>query len=156
MRKYYCSYSDEKYGPFTLEELKKKRIRSNSLIWCEEAGGWKKAEDIPELKEIVKDRQGQLTRKRKLSYTREEITVNISKLFFNIALLISLCVVIYIYGIIYSELSKKDLIEICALWIIPAIFGISGYISILIKYKKPYIPAFVSAGIIGLIILIIT
>jgi len=154
MREYYFSFSDQKYGPFTLEELKKKSIKSNTLIWYSEDDGWKKARDIPELKEIVSHHKKHRSRK-KLFYSRQEIVKNLSRLSFNIALLICAGVALYIYGVIFSELSGRDLMEICALWIIPGIYGISGHISIMLKHNKPYIPAFAFSGIAGFIILMI-
>lgn len=52
MKKYF--YSDEaiSFGPFTLEELREKRITRETYVWFEELGEWEKAGEIPELNDL--------------------------------------------------------------------------------------------------------
>ncbi len=47
MKKYYYSYGNNQYGPFTLEELKLKGIAKDTLIWYEGLENWKPAGEIP-------------------------------------------------------------------------------------------------------------
>lgn len=55
MKKYYYSEGLDKFGPFTLEELKDKGLSRNTKIWFDDLGGdWKEAGDVPELKELFK------------------------------------------------------------------------------------------------------
>lgn len=52
MVKYFYSNGQEKEGPVTLEELKKKDIQPMTLIWHEGLDYWKEARNIEELREI--------------------------------------------------------------------------------------------------------
>ncbi len=49
MKQYYYSDGQERFGPFTLEELHAKSLSKDTLIWYEELDDWKKAGDLPEL-----------------------------------------------------------------------------------------------------------
>lgn len=49
MKKYYYSDGNEQFGPYSLEELKKKNITKNTLIWSESMDDWKPASDVQEL-----------------------------------------------------------------------------------------------------------
>jgi len=52
MRKYFYSNGQEKEGPVTLEELKKKDIQPKTLIWHGGLDDWKEAESIDELRDF--------------------------------------------------------------------------------------------------------
>lgn len=49
MKQYYYSDGQERFGPFSLEELRHQSISKDSLIWHEELDDWTKASDLPEL-----------------------------------------------------------------------------------------------------------
>ncbi len=49
MKKYYYSDGVEKYGPFSLEELKTYDIENDTLIWYEGMDDWKRAGDMPNI-----------------------------------------------------------------------------------------------------------
>jgi hypothetical protein len=49
MRYYYYAENDQKFGPFSLEELKAKRISKSTLVWTEGMSTWQHAEEIEEL-----------------------------------------------------------------------------------------------------------
>jgi hypothetical protein len=51
MKEYFYASGGQKYGPFSLEELKTKPIHPQSLIWYKGLENWKKAVDFPELKD---------------------------------------------------------------------------------------------------------
>ncbi len=53
-QEFYIAEDGHQTGPFTLEELKSKNIKRNTLIWTEGLVHWTKAEDIPLLKDILK------------------------------------------------------------------------------------------------------
>lgn len=52
MKKYYLHNGTTHLGPFTLEELKLKRISKRDMIWFEGAPGWQEAEEIKDLKPL--------------------------------------------------------------------------------------------------------
>lgn len=54
MKKYFYSDGTNNYGPFTLDELKEKKISRETKIWFQELGEWKSAGEVPELTEIFK------------------------------------------------------------------------------------------------------
>ncbi len=54
MKVYYYSENEKQLGPFTIEELKTKKITKNTMVWSESMEDWQKAETIPEIKEIIK------------------------------------------------------------------------------------------------------
>lgn len=49
---YYLVENEKQVGPFSLQELKEKKLKSESLIWFEGLDEWKKVESIEELKEL--------------------------------------------------------------------------------------------------------
>lgn len=51
--KYYLIENDEKTGPFTIEELNKKDIHKDTLIWTKGLDEWTEAKNIPMLKDII-------------------------------------------------------------------------------------------------------
>lgn len=52
MKKYFYSDGEEKFGPFTMDELKEKNISRETLIWSKELEDWQTADSVSELKEI--------------------------------------------------------------------------------------------------------
>ncbi len=50
---YYYSNGKEKYGPFTLEELKQKKIEKEYLIWHEGEPDWRPLSAYPSLLEVL-------------------------------------------------------------------------------------------------------
>lgn len=54
MKKYFYTDGTNNYGPFTLDELKEKKISRETKIWFHELGEWKSAGEVPELTEIFK------------------------------------------------------------------------------------------------------
>ncbi len=53
MNTYYLHNGIESSGPFTLEELKIKKITPKTPVWCQGMTDWKTAADIEELKNII-------------------------------------------------------------------------------------------------------
>ena len=49
MKQYYYSDGHQRFGPFTLEELRSKSISEDTLVWYEELDDWQKAGEIAEL-----------------------------------------------------------------------------------------------------------
>ncbi len=54
MRKYFYLRDKQKFGPLTLEELKKHKITADTKVWFEGMAQWMQAKDIPELSGIIK------------------------------------------------------------------------------------------------------
>ena len=52
MKKYFYAKGDEQFGPFTIDELKDKKIERQTLIWFEGLNDWKKASEISELETL--------------------------------------------------------------------------------------------------------
>ena len=52
MKKYFFTDGTNKFGPFTLDELKEKNISRETLVWFQELNDWKSAGEIPELSEL--------------------------------------------------------------------------------------------------------
>ncbi len=51
---YFVLLNDERKGPHTVEELAKKYITADVLVWHEGMEGWKKASEVEELQNIIK------------------------------------------------------------------------------------------------------
>lgn len=54
MKEYYFSNGEDQEGPFNLNELEGKNIKPDTLIWYEGLGDWTKAENIEEIKLVLK------------------------------------------------------------------------------------------------------
>lgn len=52
MKKYYYLEGTVKQGPFTLEELRKKNLTRNTLVWCHPMPEWRPAGELAELEEL--------------------------------------------------------------------------------------------------------
>ncbi len=50
---FYIISNSERQGPFSLENLSKKGISSNTMVWSIGYTTWKKAKDVPELSELL-------------------------------------------------------------------------------------------------------
>lgn len=53
MKYYYFVEKEQQFGPFTIEELKTKRLKKSTLVWTDGMQEWQKAECVEELKEIL-------------------------------------------------------------------------------------------------------
>lgn len=53
MKSYFIAEGGKQKGPFSIDELKRLKIKSDTLLWNEEMENWKKAVEIDELKEII-------------------------------------------------------------------------------------------------------
>jgi tetratricopeptide (TPR) repeat protein len=53
MKKYYIGINNQQFGPFTIDELKKKQIKQSTLVWTDGMHEWIEANDIDELKDIL-------------------------------------------------------------------------------------------------------
>ena len=51
--KYYLIENSEKSGPFSIEDLEKKEIYKDTLVWAKGMDDWTKASNIPMLKDII-------------------------------------------------------------------------------------------------------
>jgi len=52
MKQYYYSDGQERFGPFSLEELRTKPIKKDTLVWHDELDEWREAGELPELAPI--------------------------------------------------------------------------------------------------------
>jgi len=53
-QKYYIVVDEKQEGPFSIEELKNKNIKRNTLVWTENMEDWMEAKNIVELEIILK------------------------------------------------------------------------------------------------------
>jgi tetratricopeptide (TPR) repeat protein len=53
MKLYYFVEKEQQFGPFTIEELKTKRLKKTTLVWADGMQEWKNAECVEELKDIL-------------------------------------------------------------------------------------------------------
>lgn len=53
MKKYFYIENDEQFGPFSIDELKEKKISKSTLIWTENLDNWTEAYKIKEIKNLV-------------------------------------------------------------------------------------------------------
>lgn len=53
MNEYYYSENNQKLGPFTLEEIRSKRLNKSTLVWNPNLPNWVKAENVDELKSAL-------------------------------------------------------------------------------------------------------
>lgn len=53
MNQYYLEKNGKQIGPFRLEEMKRKNLKSDMLAWHDGLENWRKIKDIPELNDIV-------------------------------------------------------------------------------------------------------
>ncbi len=51
--KYFIVIDGSQKGPFSIEELKEKNIRKNTLVWADEFPDWVEAALVEELKEVI-------------------------------------------------------------------------------------------------------
>lgn len=53
MKQYYLHNGTENIGPFTIEDLKEKKITKLTPVWSEDMEDWKEAQEVEELKDIL-------------------------------------------------------------------------------------------------------
>lgn len=53
MKHYYYADNDQQFGPFTIDELKSKRLKKSVLVWTDGMADWTSADGIDELKDIL-------------------------------------------------------------------------------------------------------
>lgn len=58
--KYYIVENGKKSGPFSIEELKTKNIKIDTLVWYEGLENWKKAKEIETLRIIIKKKKNRI------------------------------------------------------------------------------------------------
>ena len=50
---FYIYKNGSKLGPYGMEDLKKVDFNKDTLVWCKGFDNWKKAEEVPELEELL-------------------------------------------------------------------------------------------------------
>lgn len=68
MKKYFYTDGTNKYGPFSLEELKEENISKNTLVWFQDIEDWTPAGQVEELNEIFVTTPP-ITHKEKIEYS---------------------------------------------------------------------------------------
>lgn len=75
MKHYYYADNDQQLGPFTVEELKSKRLKKSTLVWTDGMQDWTTAESIDELKDILISEPPPLPKKSIVQPTIETIQI---------------------------------------------------------------------------------
>ncbi|MAL59711.1 MAG: hypothetical protein CMC14_06665 [Flavobacteriaceae bacterium] len=76
MKYYYYIFNDQRLGPFTLEELKIRRLKKSTLVWVEGMEDWVSADSINELKEILISEPPPLPNKRGVPQSIKNVNIN--------------------------------------------------------------------------------
>lgn len=75
MKHYYYADNDQQLGPFTIEELRTKRLKKSTLVWTEGMQDWTTANEIEELKDILISEPPPLPKKATATPTVETIQI---------------------------------------------------------------------------------
>ena len=75
MKHYYYADNEQQLGPFTVDELKNKRLKKSTLVWTEGMQDWTSANDIDELKDILISEPPPLPKKLTAPPTVETIQI---------------------------------------------------------------------------------
>ena len=67
MKYYYYANNDQQFGPFTLDELKVKRLKKSTLVWTDGLQNWTTADSFDELKNFIISEPPPLPTNRKTS-----------------------------------------------------------------------------------------
>lgn len=76
MKHYFYSEKDQQLGPFTLDELKTKRLKKSTLVWTEGMKDWAAADSLDELKEMAISEPPPLPKKAEQFYIKDDTSVN--------------------------------------------------------------------------------
>lgn len=75
MKQYYYADNDQQFGPFSIDELKTKRLKKTTLVWTEGMQDWAVADSINELKEILISKPPPLPKKSNTPQTIEIVQI---------------------------------------------------------------------------------
>lgn len=109
MRKYFYTNGTDKFGPFTLEELKEKHLIPETLVWFQGLGEWQSAGSIPELNQLFNQTPPPVTNSNNnQTYTESNSQINIGRppktwLIESIIVTILCCLPFGIIGIIKAS-----------------------------------------------------
>ena len=84
MKKYYIIKNKEKEGPFSISDLKSKKINSDTLVWHRELDDWVKAKEVKEILDIIDieppdiPSKKTIERRKKISEKKQKIEGTIS------------------------------------------------------------------------------
>ncbi|MFB6341379.1 CD225/dispanin family protein [Saccharicrinis sp. FJH62] len=75
MKKYFYTDGTNKFGPFTIEELKEKGITRETNVWFQELGEWKPAGSVEELNELFRNMPPPLNKTKSNEHNIENLTL---------------------------------------------------------------------------------
>lgn len=75
MKYFFYSKNEQQFGPFTLDEIKGKGIKRNTLVWTEGLKHWVIADEINELREVLISEPPPLPVDNKASHNAENIRI---------------------------------------------------------------------------------
>ena len=75
MKHYYYADKEQQFGPFTVDELKLKRLKKSTLVWTEGMQDWASANEIEELKNILISEPPPLPKRATNAPTTETIQI---------------------------------------------------------------------------------
>jgi len=107
MHKYFYMEGNQKLGPFTLEELKKRNIRRETPVWCHPMPDWKPAGEMPELEEVFSmippDYKSGASGQNSSAFTGSKPIMPKSWLIESILVTIFCCLPFGIVGVVYAS-----------------------------------------------------
>jgi hypothetical protein len=118
MKYFFIEENGKKNGPFTIEELKIKRLSNKTLIWSDGFKNWKSAELVNELKDIVINEPPPLPKEEKseteniIRYENQNINIAKLKESLKISILISIALCYLITEEALSQNSESGLFPI--------------------------------------------
>ncbi|HLG03989.1 MAG TPA: DUF4339 domain-containing protein [Bacteroidia bacterium] len=75
MKHYYYADNEQQLGPFTIEELKSKRLKKTTLVWTDGMPDWTPADEFEELKDILISGPPPLPKKSNASPAGEPVQI---------------------------------------------------------------------------------
>lgn len=97
MKHYFYADNNKKFGPFTFEELKAKRLKKSTLVWTDGMQDWVVADSIIELKEILISEPPPLPKERNTPKTSKQFDLTYEKeteaTYYGILLIIVLTII---------------------------------------------------------------
>jgi len=84
MKHFYYSESDQQLGPFTIEEIKTKRLKKSTLVWTDGLEDWVTADKIDELKDLLVSEPPPLPKFKKEDITTKNETQKVENSIYDL------------------------------------------------------------------------
>ena len=75
MKHYFYADNNQQFGPFTVDELKSKRLKKTTLVWTDGMSDWTMADSIDELRDFLVSEPPPLPKQNKISPKIETVQI---------------------------------------------------------------------------------